>query len=160
MPPRVIPVDKKIGSARLETVTPTELQPYEDTTVTMTLGGLIGNVNGEPYLEDALRITCGYIGANGDDPIGWMIFHAIRTNHHLGVYQMIVRPTLPAGPYMVGVILKVEQDPSSRKKVAGCCSALLSGVSARRLNSRRVVENQNSTACWSSELATENGQNT
>jgi hypothetical protein len=26
---------------------------------------------------------------------------------------MIVRPTLPAGPYMVGVILKVEQDPSS-----------------------------------------------
>ena len=113
MPPRVIPVDKKSGSARLETVTPTELQPYEDTTVTMTLGGLIGNVNGESYLEDALRITCGYIGANGDDPIGWMIFHAIRTNHHLGVYQMIVRPTLPAGLYMVGVILKVEQGPSS-----------------------------------------------
>ena len=120
MPPRVIPVDKKSGSARLETVTPTELQPYEDTTVTMTLGGLIGNVNGEPYREDALRITCGYIGANGDDPIGWMIFHAIRTNHHLCVYQMFVRPTLPAGPYMVGVLLKVEQDPSSRKKVAGC----------------------------------------
>ena len=26
---------------------------------------------------------------------------------------MIVRPTLPAGLYMVGVILKVEQGPSS-----------------------------------------------